>query len=41
VDQDSLIEAGLTAEDLVSGVRVASPETVAELMATARHLIIF
>ncbi|MEK6569450.1 MAG: DsrE family protein [candidate division NC10 bacterium] len=41
VDQDSLIEAGLKVEDLVSGVRVASPETVAELVATARHLIIF
>ena len=40
-DQDSLTRAGLTAEDLVSGVRAASPETVAELMATARHLIIF
>lgn len=40
-DEDALTRAGLTAEDLVSGVRVASPETVAELMATARHLIIF
>jgi sulfur relay (sulfurtransferase) DsrF/TusC family protein len=40
-DEDALTRAGLTAEDLVSGVRVASPETVAELVATARHLIIF
>ena len=40
-DEDALTRAGLTAEDLVSGVRVASPDTVAELVATARHLIIF
>ena len=40
-DEDALSTAGLRAEDLVPGVQVASPEAVAELVATARHLIIF
>ena len=40
-DQDSLTRAGLGADDLIPGVRVASPEAVAELVATARHVIIF
>ncbi len=40
-DEDALTRAGLTAKDLVPGVSVASPEAVAELVATARHVIIF
>ncbi len=40
-EEDALTRAGLRAEDLVPGVSVASPEAVAELVATARHLIIF
>jgi sulfur relay (sulfurtransferase) DsrF/TusC family protein len=41
VDQDALVKAGLRTEDLVPGVRPVSPEAVAEVVATARHLIIF
>lgn len=40
-DQDALVRAGLRTEDLVPGVRPVSPEAVAEVVATARHLIIF
>lgn len=40
-DQDSLTRAGLGADDLIPGVRVASPEAVAELVATARYVLIF
>ena len=40
-DEDALTSAGLTVKDLVPGVIVASPEAVAELVATARYVLIF
>lgn len=40
-DGNALTSVGLRAEDLVPGVRVASRKAVAEVVATARQLIIF